>query len=324
MSKIAILFLAHDDVIAIPKAWNRWRGKWTNQVVFYAMSNKAYEGFKTLKPLAGTAWCDPSLFHAYILGLKQILADDSKKELAMIYLASGTDAPARPVEFLLALPHKTKVCPGGKASIKLDGKIRTVDLMHQWFAIRRDDAEKFVNAKQSKFLPLMQLYRASIERISEEIFEMANKQWLTNLEILRARYREEEKDKSAYLNTLDFYHHLVSERLKRKVLEVPSICPDEYWPLELMKELKITPDEDCTTGTWKPIKDEEKFGPLPSPVTWRSPKDVYALKSNDPDSRNVSFEDALKHLLKRWPHMVFFRKFHPTFPEEYDMWKIKS
>jgi hypothetical protein len=109
MSKIAIFFLAHDG-ISLPQTWNRWRGKFTDQVIFYAMAPRTYEGFKPLKVEPYTAWCHPSLVHAYINGLKQILADDLKKEISMIYFASGAEAPIRKVEFFLSLPHKTKIC----------------------------------------------------------------------------------------------------------------------------------------------------------------------------------------------------------------------
>jgi hypothetical protein len=190
--------------------------------------------------------------------------------------------------------------------------------MHQWFAISRADAEKFVTIRESRFLPLVALYEASMERPTEEVFKQANTKWLSNLD----QYQKDAKEKKAYLNTLNFYKSLVVDRLKKNVLEIPSVCPDEYWPLILMKELKVQPEDDCTTGFWKPIKDMEKFGPMPSPITWYTPKDVYALKSNDPDSTSVSFEDAVKYSLKRLPHAEFFRKFHSTFPVEYNTWEL--
>jgi hypothetical protein len=325
MSKVAILFLAHDGVISLPETWNRWRGKFKEQVVFYALSPQPFEGFKSLKAPTETSWCSPSLVHAYLNGLRQILEDDVKKEIAIIYFVSGKDAPVRPIEFLLSLPLQTKICRAGSTTLHLpDGKTQTVDLMHQWFAVTRTDAERLVGVKPSRFLPLMSLYQASMEKPTLEHFETSNNQWLANLEKLQARYKKEEKEKKAYLNTLEFYHSLVSDRLKRKVLDIPLICPDEYWILALMKELKIEPRDDCTTGFFKPIKDKEQFGPIPSPITWRSPKDVYALNTNDPNSKSVSFEDALRYNLKRRPNMVFFRKLDPVFPQDYSLWTLEK
>lgn len=321
MSKIALFFLAHDG-ISLPATWNRWRAKAPDKIVFYAMSPKKYEGFKSLEPYSKTAWCHPSLVYAYLNGLKQILKDDEKKEIAVIYLVSGTDIPIRSAEFLLSLRPKTRICPAGTAELRLDTeKTQRVDLMHQWFAITRSDAEKLSSTTEAQFIPLMKFYQASIEKPSEEIFQTANKLWLTNLEKLQNQHKDEKK-KAGYLNTLNFYHSLVTNRLKQNILETPRICPDEYWPLYLMKDLKISPENDCTTGIFKPVKDVVKFGPLPNPVTWNSPtNDVYALKSNDPGSRNVYFKDVIQDTLPRWPNAIFFRKVGPTFPQDYDTWQ---
>src|SRR4029077_15998486 len=100
---------------------------------------------------------------------------------------------------------------------------RTVNLMHQWVAITRADAEKLANMKASKFLPLGKLYEASIERPTQESFKQANTLLLTNLEKLQEQYQKEKKEKGAYLNTLRFYHSLVNDRLKKNVLEIPSL-----------------------------------------------------------------------------------------------------